>query len=201
MTAIQLLQWITFASLIFWLLVYWQAGWKIFVDIQGALKNANSRMDTVLLILMTLCTLVITLTALLIILGQVKFGLPRRPDIPIWWTAIGCILAILGFVGTLYCRIQLGKFWNAETGSKKEQRVMDRGVYGVIRHPIYTFAIILYIGLGIVFPTWWDIICAAVVVLSYMIKAKNEETFLEKNMTGYMDYKKRVRYRVFPRIW
>lgn len=201
MTTIQVLQWITFASLIAWLLIYWQAGWKFFVDIRNALKSGISRMDGILLIVMALLTIVLTLTALMTILGQVKFGLPRRPEVSAWWPAIGCILTVIGIIGTFYCRYQLGQFWTAETGLQKEHRVVDQGVYGVIRHPIYAFAILLYIGLGLVFHTWWNILAAAGVVLCYMLKATNEEAFLEKNLTGYSAYKKRVRYRLIPKIW
>jgi protein-S-isoprenylcysteine O-methyltransferase Ste14 len=201
MTIIQLFQWVTFASLLFWLLVYWQAGRKILADIRNALKSGNSRMDIVLLILMVVFSFIITATAFLTILEQVKFGFPRNINIPAWLTAAGCFLTILGVAGTFYCRRQLGQFWTAETALKKDHRVMDQGAYGIVRHPIYTFAIILYIGLGLVFATWWNLICAAGVVLAYMLKAKNEETFLEKSLAGYAEYKRRVRYRLIPGIW
>jgi len=201
MTTIQLIQWVTLAGLILWLLVYWQAGWKIFVDIRNALRNGNSRMDTTLLILMAVFTIVITLTAFLTVLGQVKFGFPRRTDLSAWWPIVGCILTVAGVVGTFYCRYQLGQFWSAETRLTKEHLVIDQGIYGIIRHPIYAFAILLYIGLGLVFHTWWNIMCAAGVVLCYMLKAVNEDAFLEKNLSGYKEYKKRVRHRLFPRIW
>jgi protein-S-isoprenylcysteine O-methyltransferase Ste14 len=201
MNSIQLLQWITFISLVLWLLIYWQAGWKIFIDIRNALKSGISRMDSILLIVMALLTIVLTLTALMTILGQVKFGLPRRPEFSAWWPTIGCILTVIGVIGTFYCRYQLGPFWTAEIGLKQEHRVIDQGVYAVIRHPIYAFAILLYIGLGLVFHTWWNILAAAVVVLCYMLKAADEDAFLGKNLAGYNAYKKRVRYRLIPKIW
>jgi protein-S-isoprenylcysteine O-methyltransferase Ste14 len=201
MTTVQILQWITFASLIFWLLVYWQGGWKIFVDIRNALKSGISRMDSTLLIVMAILTFVIILTALMTVLGQMNFGLPRRPQVSAWWPAVGCILTVVGVVGTFYCRHQLGSFWTAETGLQQEHRLIDRGIYGVIRHPIYAFAILLYIGLGLVFHTWWNILAAGGVVLCYMLKSVDEDHFLEKNLPGYPAYKKRVRYRLIPRIW
>lgn len=201
MTTVLILQWVTLASLLFWLIVYWQAGRKIFTDIQSAIKNGTSKMDAVLLIVMAIFTFIITVTALTTVLGQNTFGFPRKLDVPVWRTAIGCILTILGVAGTFFCRWQLGQFWTAETMVKREHQVMDEGVYGVVRHPIYTFAIVLYIGLGLVFATWWNVICAVGVVLAYFVKAKNEETFLEKNLLGYASYKKRVPYRLIPGIW
>jgi protein-S-isoprenylcysteine O-methyltransferase Ste14 len=201
MTTVQLLQWITFASLIFWLLVYWQGGWKIFVDIRNALKSGNSRMDSILLIVMAILTFIIILTALMTVLGQMNFGLPRRPDVSAWWPSVGCILTVVGVVGAFYCRHQLGQFWTAETGLQQEHRVMDQGIYGVVRHPIYAFAILLYMGLGLVFHTWWNILAAGGIVLCYMLKSVDEDNFLDKNLAGYSDYKKRVRYRLFPKIW
>jgi protein-S-isoprenylcysteine O-methyltransferase Ste14 len=174
------LQWVTFVSLLLWLLIYWQAGWKIFTDIRSASKSGASKMDLALLIVLAVFSFVITATAFLIVLGQEKFGFPRNMEIPVWLVTLGCILTILGIAGTFYCRCQLGRFWTAETTIKKEHRVMDLGVYGIVRHPIYTFAIVLYTGLGLVFATWWNISCAAGMVLAYLLKAKNEETFLEK---------------------
>jgi protein-S-isoprenylcysteine O-methyltransferase Ste14 len=194
-------EWVTFAGLLFWLLVYWQAGWKIFTDIQSAAKSENSKMDLVLLILMAIFSFVITATAFLIVLGQARFGFPRNLELPAWLTALGCLLTILGVAGTFYCRHQLGRFWTAETTLKKDHQVMDQGIYGTIRHPIYTFAILLYLGLGLVFATWWNILCAAGVILAYLLKTKNEEMFLEQRLAGYAEYKERVRYRLIPRIW
>ncbi len=201
MTTVQVLQWITFASLIFWFLVYWQGGWKLFVDIRNAIKSRNSRMDSILLIVMALFTFVIILTAVMTMLGQMSFGLPRRPEVSAWWPAVGCILTVIGVVGTFYCRQQLGRFWTAETGLQQEHHVIDQGIYRVIRHPIYAFAILLYIGLGLVFHTWWNILAAGAVVLCYMLKAVDEDDFLGRNLTGYNAYKERVRYRLIPKIW
>jgi protein-S-isoprenylcysteine O-methyltransferase Ste14 len=137
----------------------------------------------------------------LIVRGQNKLGFPRKMEIPVWLTALGCFLTILGIVGTFYCRHQLGRFSTAETTLKKEHQVMDQGIYGIVRHPLYSFAIILYLGLGLVFATWWNLLCAAGVALAYLLKAKNDEIFLEQNLASYAAYKKRVRYRLIPGIW
>jgi protein-S-isoprenylcysteine O-methyltransferase Ste14 len=187
--------WLSFAGLLFWLLVYWQGGTKILADIRSALVSKVSRLDAFLLVVLAVLGLGMTVTAALVTLGWVAV------PVPAWLAGIGCLLTLAGIAGTFYCRSFLGKFWTAETALKGDHAVIEGGPYGVVRHPIYSFAILLYLGLGLVFPAWWNLPSAAGIALGYTLKAWDEERFLESALNGYGEYKKRVRYRLVPGVW
>jgi protein-S-isoprenylcysteine O-methyltransferase Ste14 len=100
-----------------------------------------------------------------------------------------------------YCRHHLGRFWTAETSLVKEHQIIDSGPYHFIRHPIYTFALVMYVGLALGFHSVWSLFLVGIICAVYIFKTKDEDTFLEKNLSGYQEYKSRVRFRLFPGLW
>jgi protein-S-isoprenylcysteine O-methyltransferase Ste14 len=197
MTNIALLRWITLASILFWLALYWQGGRKVIIDIKEALQSKNSRLDAPLLIIMALCSLVIISIGLLTSLKLLQIIFLQNPAV----VFAGTLCIVLGIIGMFYCRYYLGKFWTAETNVSKEHKIIDTGPYRLVRHPIYTFAILMYIGSGLVFLSQWTIPFAVVIIAAYILKTKDEDLFLEKNLPGYREYKLRVRYRLLPGLW
>ena len=110
--------------------------------------------------------------------------------------------ALAGAAGTFYARHYLGRFWTAETTVKADHRIIDHGPYGVVRHPIYTAAIGMYLGGGLAFATWWGLAAALFVIVGYVLKTRLEDDFLADRMApGYGDYRRRVRYRLAPGVW
>jgi Putative protein-S-isoprenylcysteine methyltransferase len=103
--------------------------------------------------------------------------------------------------GTFYCRHYLGRFWTAETTLLTEHQIVDRGPYGLVRHPIYTSACVMYFGTVLMFPAWWLILAAAIAIGAYVLKANLEDQFLMRRLSGYEDYRKRVKYRLLPGVW
>ena len=197
MTSIATLRWITLASILFWLVVYWQGGKKVIVDIREAIRAKKSRLDMVLLIVMTLCSLVLIGTGFLASFGQLQIVFLQGSTI----TLTGTVLSIGGIAGMFYCRHYLGKYWTAETNLARDHQIIDTGPYRFVRHPIYTFAILMYIGLGLVFLSRGNVLMVGVIVTAYILKTKDEDTFLEKNLLGYREYKLRVRYCLIPHLW
>lgn len=191
-----LLRWVVWISLIGWIIFYWRGGSKIVNDILAALRTPATRLDAILLIIMTGGTLL-----LLTVGGLVNLGLILIE--PAWgWLALpGAVLALGGIVGTFYCRHYLGKAWTAQTRVGKEQAVIESGPYGVVRHPIYTAAIALYGGLGLVYPLGWGVLTAGMVVVAYVLKTRDEDRYLQAQFKGYPEYTHRVRYRLLPKIW
>lgn len=197
MTNITLLRWITLASILIWLVLYWQGGRKVIVDIKEAMRSRNSRLDAPLLIIIAFCSLVIISIGLLTSLELLQVSFSQNPGI----TLAGTVLSVLGITGMFYCRHYLGRFWTAETNVSNEHKIIDTGPYRLVRHPIYTFAILMYIGLGLVFLSQWTVPFAGIIVAAYMLKTKDEDVFLEKNLPGYREYKLDVRYYLVPGLW
>ena len=83
----------------------------------------------------------------------------------------------------------------------ENQKVIDSGLYGIVRHPMYTATIILFLSMPLVLGS----IIAFFVFLMYpiliVIRIIYEEKFLEKELDGYIEYKKKVKYRLIPFIW
>jgi protein-S-isoprenylcysteine O-methyltransferase Ste14 len=78
---------------------------------------------------------------------------------------------------------------------------VDRGPYRWVRHPFYFSAILMYLGLALLFPVWMNGICLVIIIAAYTQKTRDEEQYLHENLSGYQEYSKEVIYRFIPRIW
>jgi protein-S-isoprenylcysteine O-methyltransferase Ste14 len=81
------------------------------------------------------------------------------------------------------------------------QRVIDRGPYAIVRHPMYAGAIIMMAGISPALGSWWGLITGTLLVLIIVWRLMREEAFLVANLPGYRDYRGRVRYRLLPFFW
>ncbi len=191
------LRWITLVGVLFWLVVYWRGGRKVVIDIKESIQSRNSRLDTTLLILLTLCSLVIVSIGFLANFGYLKIAFLQNPIIIL----AGTFLTIFGIIGMFSCRYYLGRFWTAETNVAQDHQIIDTGPYHLVRHPIYTFAILMYTGLGLVFLSQWSTPLAAMIIILYILKTKEEDSFLARNLSGYRKYRLHVRYYLVPGVW
>jgi protein-S-isoprenylcysteine O-methyltransferase Ste14 len=193
---IVVVRWLVFAAWLAWIGYYWSAGRRAVADLKKARQPDRSPLDARLMATMGLMTIVIGLGALAINCGVLEIG--AAPD---GLVVAGGALTLIGMSGTLYCRSILGRFWTAETTVKPDHQIVDRGPYGVVRHPIYLAASAQYLGTALVFPAWWLIAAALVVIVSYGLKANLEDEYLARTLAGYTDYRRRVKYRLLPGVW
>ena len=120
--------------------------------------------------------------------------------LPRWlvWTAAG--LFLLAYL--LYAEVLRENVWLSRTVEVQEhQQVIDTGLYGVVRHPMYAATVLLFLSMPLVLGSPLSF---AVMLLYLPIIAKrirNEETVLEQGLAGYAEYKKRIKYRLIPGIW
>ncbi len=81
------------------------------------------------------------------------------------------------------------------------QRVVDTGLYGVVRHPMYMSTLVLFLSMPLVLGS----VLSLIVMLGYIpiiaLRIKNEEQVLEKGLAGYAEYRKNVRWKVIPLVW
>ena len=84
---------------------------------------------------------------------------------------------------------------------QENQKVVDTGLYGIVRHPMYTSTILLFLSIPLVLGSF----IAFVVFLAYPVliarRIRNEEQVLEEGLAGYREYKQKVKYRLIPFIW
>jgi len=84
---------------------------------------------------------------------------------------------------------------------ERNQTVVDRGVYSVVRHPMYAGAVPLLIGMPLWLESYAAALLAIVPSLLLALRILIEERFLKRNLQGYVEYADRVRYRLVPFFW
>ena len=84
---------------------------------------------------------------------------------------------------------------------KKTQKLVDTGLYGIVRHPMYTTTIFLFLSLPLILNSLISFIIFLIYPFIIIKRIKNEEEVLEKNLKGYKEYKKKVKYKLIPFIW
>jgi protein-S-isoprenylcysteine O-methyltransferase Ste14 len=81
------------------------------------------------------------------------------------------------------------------------QKVVSTGLYGVVRHPMYTGAMIMTIGTPIALDSWWGMVGVVPVVAILVVRILDEEKALEQDLNGYSDYLSKTRFRLVPYVW
>lgn len=182
---------------VYWLVFYWGGGRLIARDVKHA-AAANSRLDSGLLLSIVGLVLVMFLTGVLLTIGRVR---PPSFGDSLWLQGIGALLTMGGMIGTFYCRRYLGKFWTADTTLQPHHQVVDTGPYRLVRHPIYTMALTMYLGTTLVFPVWWNGLAFLGLLATHLLKTWTEDQFLKAELAGYETYQQRVRFRLIPGLW
>ena len=147
--------------------------------------------------------LVVKLSGLMFVAGFVLAGLDFQFGwivLPRWVNWLGAVLFLLSY--GLYAEVLRENTWLSRTIEVQDgQRVVDTGLYGIVRHPMYSVTLVLFLSIPLVLGS----IISFVVFLLYPAiiakRIKNEEDVLEAGLEGYADYKKKVRYRLLPFIW
>ena len=84
---------------------------------------------------------------------------------------------------------------------QENQQVIDTGLYGIVRHPMYTATIFLCLAIGLVLGSWISFVLMLVYPVLILFRIRGEEALLEENQPGYRDYKAKVRWRLIPFLW
>ena len=84
---------------------------------------------------------------------------------------------------------------------KEDQTVVDTGLYGIVRHPMYTATVLLFLSMPLVLNSLISFIIMLAYIPIIVKRIKNEEEVLEQDLKGYKEYKQKVKYRLIPFIW
>ena len=123
------------------------------------------------------------------------------------WSSIYFIVEIISLVVTNIGLIimDIAMVQNAYASKlldiNKDQKLIDTGLYSHVRHPLYSGAALMMLGLPIALGSWISLIPAAIGVISLIIRIKFEEEMLIKGMDGYDEYRTRVKYKLIPKIY
>ena len=148
-------------------------------------------------------SLVVKLSGLMFLTGFILAGLGVRFDwytLPRWVSITASALFLIAYL--LYAEVLRENTYLSRTIQvQHNQKVIDTGLYGIVRHPMYSATLLLFLSMPLILGSLY----AFAVFLSYPviigIRAKHEEEFLKENLDGYADYMKKVKYRLIPFIW
>ena len=147
--------------------------------------------------------LVIMLSGLMFVLGFVTAGLDFRfqwivlPGWVSWAAAVVFLLSYLLFAEVLRENTYLSRTIEVQ----ENQTVIDTGLYGIVRHPMYGATVILFLCMPLVLGSLISLVVFLVYPVIISRRIRNEEKVLEEGLAGYAEYKKKVKYRVIPFFW
>ena len=126
-----------------------------------------------------------------------RFGWFKLPTIAIIMASIIFLIAYAMYAEVL----RENEYLSRTVEVSENQKVVDTGLYGLVRHPMYTSTIFLFLSMPLVL----DSILSFIVMLIYptiiIFRIRNEEKVLEKDLDGYKEYKEKVKYKLFPYLW
>lgn len=146
---------------------------------------------------------VIALSGLMFLAAFIVAGLNFRFQwivLPAWavWIGVGVFLAAY----LMYAEVLRENTYLSRTVEVQEnQKVIDTGLYGIVRHPMYCATLFLFLSMGIVLGSPISVAILLLYIPIIALRMNNEEQVLEEGLEGYKEYKTRVKYKVIPFIW
>lgn len=128
---------------------------------------------------------------------DVRFGWSRMPA---WISPIGLgvMLAAYAFVIWVF---RTNRYASRIVEVQNGQTVISTGPYAVVRHPMYAGLLVLYPALMIALGSWWGAGLTVLMTIPLVLRLRNEEAVLRRDLPGYVEYCQRTRYRLIPGIW
>ena len=144
-----------------------------------------------------------SLAGLVFIAGFVLAGLDFRfgwSDVPLPGVIAASVIFLLGY--GLYAEVMRENAYLSRTVKVEEgQTVISTGLYGVVRHPMYLASVLMFLSIPLVMGSWYALIPFAFYPLLMVVRILDEEKLLSAELSGYDEYKKKVKYRMIPFIW
>ena len=126
-----------------------------------------------------------------------RYGWIRLPG---WVSWLAAVLFLLAYA--LYAEVLRENAYLSRTIEVQEdQKVIDTGLYGIVRHPMYMATLLLFLAMPLVLGSIFSFLVMLFYIPLIARRIRNEEKVLEEGLAGYTEYKQRVKYKVIPRIW
>lgn len=183
---------------ILWLLIYWGGGINLLKIFVRSYKVKSYFYDKFFIIGLVILSNVMLWSGYLSI--RLNFNFKMILEIESL-SILGFVMVLSGALLSFYGKIQMRESWSAYTKPNEKIVIVDKGLYSIVRHPIYLFSIIMTIGTFLVFPFYWNLMCAVLMILLYILKMKSEEKMLINLFPQYKNYIKRVKYRLIPFLY
>ncbi len=147
--------------------------------------------------------LVVTLSGIMFLIGFTVAGLGFRFD---WYilpkSAVISAAAVFLAAYILYAEVLRENTYLSRTVEVQEnQKVVDTGLYSIVRHPMYSATLFLFLSMPIILGSIYSFLIFLVYPFIIAKRIKNEEELLEKELDGYREYKQKVKYKLIPFVW
>lgn len=146
---------------------------------------------------------VLAFSGLMFIAGFVTAGFDYRfgwSEVPGWVVIIASVLFLVAYV--LYAEVMRENAYLSRTVKVEQgQTVVDTGLYGIVRHPMYAVTILLFLMIPLILGSWYALIAFAFYPAIIIVRLKDEEELLSRELPGYCSYKQKVKYRIIPFVW
>lgn len=148
-------------------------------------------------------SMVVKLSGLMFLAGFIVAGLGFRFNwfvLPKGVAIGGAVIFLVAYI--LYAEVLRENTYLSRTIQVQEnQKVIDTGLYGIVRHPMYSVTLLLFLAMPIVLGSIYSFIIFLIYPFIIARRIKGEEEFLEKELDGYREYKQKVKYRLIPFVW
>ncbi|KUI44078.1 hypothetical protein AU198_18880 [Mycobacterium sp. GA-1199] len=113
---------------------------------------------------------------------------------------VGNVLVAAGLILVTVVAIQ-NSYAAANVQVEGDQQIVSTGLYGIVRHPMYTGSMIMLVGIPLALGSYWGLLTVVLAGISLALRIRDEEKLLQQELDGYSDYTQRVRYRLVPCVW
>ena len=146
---------------------------------------------------------VIALAGLFLPLGFVFSALDFRfawSHVPFWCSTLGAVLFLIGY--GMYAEVMReNAFLSRKIEVQDGQRVIDTGLYAIVRHPMYLATLLMFLPIPLILGSFWGLCAFAAYPILIAVRILDEERVLNEGLAGYADYRKKVKYRLIPFVW
>ncbi|MBR4057048.1 MAG: isoprenylcysteine carboxylmethyltransferase family protein [Oscillospiraceae bacterium] len=146
---------------------------------------------------------VVAFSGLMFVVGFAVAGLDFRfgwSNMPLWVVVAASALFLIAYA--LYAEVMRENAYLSRTIQVQEgQTVVDTGLYGIVRHPMYAVTILLFLMIPLVLGSWYALIVFAFYPAIIVVRLKDEEELLTRELPGYAAYKQKVKFRLIPYVW
>ena len=146
---------------------------------------------------------IVALSGLLLVASFVVAGLDHRfgwSHISGTLVTVASVLLLISY--GLYAEVlRENVYLSRVVEVQAHQQVIDTGLYGIVRHPMYSAVSLLYLSIPVVLGSWWALCTMVPCIAMLALRIRNEEQVLTEGLAGYADYMRRVRYRMIPFVW
>ena len=146
---------------------------------------------------------VVAVSGLMFLAGFIVAGLDYRfgwSVMPKWVVIAATVIFLISY--GLYGEVMRENEYLSRTIEVQVgQKVIDTGLYGIVRHPMYMVTMWLFLSIPLVLGSWYALILFVAYPAVIAVRIRDEEKLLEAELAGYKEYKKKVKYRMIPFIW